>query len=1167
MRRRAEAAVPEAAPRADHAALGMVLRVQRAAGNQAALRWLRLAGEQTAKESEADNAAPPLKSVHVHEAAKPAGILQRQRAPGWDPGWADPKGGFTTGPNRDETRIGAIRRIPVDFLRLGNREASMTDRWGAPVKTSESAEGRAVVLLPQNLDSKKPVDVLLHLHGMNEGYRSVGSSVRDVDVDRVEQQLEASGRPQTIAVLPQGTTQAKFGPGGGFDADRYLAEVFNVLAFMGIWLFVPPISQVILSGHSGAGSAIAEKMMKGVQGAKLPSALRELVLFDAINGPNELSIVTDWVLSHLDADLKQLTRPGNTAAEQTTYLSQSTRFRGYHTGTANAPPSTSVTASYASRYAVLAQRIDGWFRGHAKELGGAKSALSTQLRQNYQVVAQGHSKHDMIVGLGDPLKEALDLPPASPARSIQPASPAPITAPAANPVQPTPQPQPVVQPARSPHAEVVAAVRPARAYRSQRELGIVPPVVQEALHGSGRPLDADTRLVMETGFGHDFSRVRVHTDERAAQSARAVNASAYTVGRDIVFGNGQYAPTMSEGKRLLAHELCHVLQQRGHSNGSALTIDLNPGSRLEREADDIATTVVAHAHAVNLPLIRPDMTAPRLVHHVQRMLQRQVLDTLDTPSGNHLGAIDKPSPTDNLKGEARIALKWLLDLWAIDVPTFNATVASWSSLPSSAQLSGDDLKPLVDAIKKNEHPSLANEVSNNFFNLNLPPGGAIGKDTNEQPSDFDAVANALRLRGFLSSNQPDDVLAAIKAFKKKVAEGKFGLQVSFGLEALRPDEIVDSRDKMAGQTFSALGIPIHDASLLDEDTANTSRPKWSPRTTFDKNFSIFVPKSTPTDKNQVHIFFAPNVVADWHQNTGFVPHKNAAAAAVVEQGLRAQSENSSWILIAVPALGDRDQPNFVTISTDEIQTCLAAAGRTRKDIDAIRLSAHSRGGRGLEHTIGTFAAAKPLIDLRLVEKITVFDASYAHLGTALGAQRKKLTAMIDPGKGGVFKPDALQLYDVTVQNVSGFKGTPLARRDKRSGVPDPSGVRAVSYVRFVADALARGDITVADFAALAPTVAGATGRILVALPARGNFSTKKVLPPGESDPTKARPPDGKIDLKDFIDSNWADLKIIDDPANGLKPFLIDRNLGSSGKDQDIDAHHWFVAELAHEAVE
>jgi hypothetical protein len=75
------------------------------------------------------------------------------------------------------------------------------------------------------------------------------------------------------------------------------------------------------------------------------------------------------------------------------------------------------------------------------------------------------------------------------------------------------------------------------------------------------------------------------------------------------------------------------------------------------------------------------------------------------------------------------------------------------------------------------------------------------------------------------------------------------------------------------------------------------------------------------------------------------------------------------------------------------------------------------------------------------------------------------------------------------------------------------------------------------------------------------------LPPGESDPTKARPPDGKIDLKDFIDSNWADLKIIDDPANGLKPFLIDRNLGSSGKDQDIDAHHWFVAELAHEAVE
>src|SRR5205085_3153068 len=70
-----------------------------------------------------------------------------------------------------------------------------------------------------------------------------------------------------------------------------------------------------------------------------------------------------------------------------------------------------------------------------------------------------------------------------------------------------------------------------------------------------------TRTFMEPRFGHDFSRVRVHADGRAAESARSVNALAYTVGEDLVFGAGQYAPGTSAGKRLLAHELSHVVQQ------------------------------------------------------------------------------------------------------------------------------------------------------------------------------------------------------------------------------------------------------------------------------------------------------------------------------------------------------------------------------------------------------------------------------------------------------------------------------------------------------------------------------------------------------------------------------------------------------------------------------
>jgi peptidoglycan hydrolase-like protein with peptidoglycan-binding domain len=80
--------------------------------------------------------------------------------------------------------------------------------------------------------------------------------------------------------------------------------------------------------------------------------------------------------------------------------------------------------------------------------------------------------------------------------------------------------------------------------------------------GPGEPLDEPCRAFFEPRFGHDFTDVRVHTDGRAAGSARAVNALAYTSGRDVVFGAGQYEPHNAHGRRLLAHELTHVVQQR-----------------------------------------------------------------------------------------------------------------------------------------------------------------------------------------------------------------------------------------------------------------------------------------------------------------------------------------------------------------------------------------------------------------------------------------------------------------------------------------------------------------------------------------------------------------------------------------------------------------------------
>lgn len=99
-------------------------------------------------------------------------------------------------------------------------------------------------------------------------------------------------------------------------------------------------------------------------------------------------------------------------------------------------------------------------------------------------------------------------------------------------------------------------------------------------------MDEPARLFMESRFGRDFCRVRVHTDERAAGSAKAVEALAFTVGHDVVFGSGQYNPGTAEGRRLLAHELTHVVQQ------SVSVRNVSPGPRPDWNAAGASAEVV-----------------------------------------------------------------------------------------------------------------------------------------------------------------------------------------------------------------------------------------------------------------------------------------------------------------------------------------------------------------------------------------------------------------------------------------------------------------------------------------------------------------------------------------------------------------------------------------------
>lgn len=112
-------------------------------------------------------------------------------------------------------------------------------------------------------------------------------------------------------------------------------------------------------------------------------------------------------------------------------------------------------------------------------------------------------------------------------------------------------------------AEGQEIVQTKRASGSNYGQTAAPPIVDRVVRSPGQPLDKSTRNYMEPRFGRDLSSVRIHNDAMAAESAHSINAKAYTVGRDVVFGAGAYRPGTAEGGRLLAHELTHVFQQRG----------------------------------------------------------------------------------------------------------------------------------------------------------------------------------------------------------------------------------------------------------------------------------------------------------------------------------------------------------------------------------------------------------------------------------------------------------------------------------------------------------------------------------------------------------------------------------------------------------------------------
>jgi hypothetical protein len=155
-------------------------------------------------------------------------------------------------------------------------------------------------------------------------------------------------------------------------------------------------------------------------------------------------------------------------------------------------------------------------------------------------------------------------------------------------------------------AEVPPTARPASRRSSIRVAEGVraPAIVAEVLRSPGQPLDDYTRAAVQPVFRHDFSQVRIHSDDRAALSARAIGATAYTAGSHIALDAGRHRPGTPQWVRLVAHELTHVVQQRGLDHQQALVLG-DRGDASEREADSVASSLVSG----RAPAYRPTISS------------------------------------------------------------------------------------------------------------------------------------------------------------------------------------------------------------------------------------------------------------------------------------------------------------------------------------------------------------------------------------------------------------------------------------------------------------------------------------------------------------------------------------------------------------------------------
>jgi hypothetical protein len=195
------------------------------------------------------------------------------------------------------------------------------------------------------------------------------------------------------------------------------------------------------------------------------------------------------------------------------------------------------------------------------------------------------------------------------------------------------------------HLQKTAGNATVSAALEEQEPSLVKDVVGS---GGGSPLDRDTRSFMESRLGADFGDVRVHTDGKATESARSVQAHAYTVGNDVVFQSNKYAPQSDSGQRMLAHELTHVVQQRsGPVDGTPAPGGIkvsDPSDSFERAAESTADRVMS-SQAVSSPMTAAPSSVQRETEEDEPLqgafVQRQAAEEEELLQGSFIQRVEE----------------------------------------------------------------------------------------------------------------------------------------------------------------------------------------------------------------------------------------------------------------------------------------------------------------------------------------------------------------------------------------------------------------------------------------------------------------------------------------------------------------------------------------------